>query len=138
MKSIIKNIKIIANNENNNHKIKDEYKILVVANKYQTGFDEPLLHTMFVDKPLSGVKAVQTLSRLNRTCPGKTDTFVLDFVNNADDIQTAFQPFYQGTVLTEGADPNNIYKRHFHMLEICNFQWEILLYFLKNNNISLL
>ena len=65
---------------------------------------------MFVDKPLSGVKAVQTLSRLNRTCPGKNDTFVLDFVNKAEDIQTAFQPFYQGTILTEGADPNNIYK----------------------------
>lgn len=88
----------------------EDYNVLIVADKYQTGFDEPLLHTMFVDKPLSGVKAVQTLSRLNRTCPGKSDTFVLDFVNKADDIQTAFQPFYQGTVLTEGADPNNIYK----------------------------
>ncbi len=88
----------------------EDYNVLIVADKYQTGFDEPLLHTMFVDKPLSGVKAVQTLSRLNRTCPGKNDTFVLDFVNKADDIQAAFQPFYQGTILSEGADPNNIYK----------------------------
>lgn len=87
-----------------------DYNVLVVADKYQTGFDEPLLHTMFVDKPLSGVKAVQTLSRLNRTYPGKTDTFVLDFANTAEDIQASFQPFYQGTILTEGADPNNIYK----------------------------
>ena len=68
----------------------------------QTGFDEPLLHTMFVDKPLSGVKAVQTLSRLNRTCPGKKDTFVLDFVNKAEDIQESFQPYYQGTILESG------------------------------------
>lgn len=88
----------------------DDYNVLIVADKYQTGFDEPLLHTMFVDKPLSGVKAVQTLSRLNRTCTGKTDTFVLDFVNTAEDIQKAFQPYYQGTVLSEGADPNMVYQ----------------------------
>lgn len=66
-----------------------------MAEKYQTGFDEPLLHTMIVDKKLKNVKAVQTLSRLNRTCEGKTDTFVLDFVNKAEDIKDAFQPFYQ-------------------------------------------
>ncbi len=70
----------------------DEYQVLVVAEKYQTGFDQPLLHTMYVDKKLAGVKAVQTLSRLNRIHPGKTDTFVLDFVNNAEDIQEAFAP----------------------------------------------
>ncbi len=87
----------------------EDFNVLIVAEKYQTGFDEPLLHTMFVDKPLSGVKAVQTLSRLNRTYPGKTDTFVLDFVNDAEDIQKSFQPYYQGTVLTSGVDPNNIY-----------------------------
>lgn len=75
----------------------DEYQLLIVAEKYQTGFDEPLLHTMYVDKKLDGVKAVQTLSRLNRTAPGKTDTFVLDFVNSAEDIQTAFAPFYEKT-----------------------------------------
>ena len=88
----------------------EDYNVLIVADKYQTGFDEPLLHTMFVDKPLSGVKAVQTLSRLNRTYPGKTDTFVLDFVNKPEDIQAAFQPYYQGTVLTQGADPNMVYS----------------------------
>lgn len=88
----------------------EDYNVLIVADKYQTGFDEPLLHTMFVDKPLSGVKAVQTLSRLNRTCLGKVDTFVLDFVNKAEDIQKAFQPYYQGTILTEGADPNMVYQ----------------------------
>ena len=87
----------------------DDYGILVVAEKYQTGFDEPLLHTMFVDKKLSGVKAVQTLSRLNRTAPGKVDTFVLDFVNSADDIKASFEPFYEETVLLEETDPNVIY-----------------------------
>jgi type I restriction enzyme R subunit len=87
----------------------DEFNVLIVAEKYQTGFDEPLLHTMFVDKLLSGVKAVQTLSRLNRTMPGKEDTFVLDFVNSADDIKEAFEPFYQATILSEEASPNIIY-----------------------------
>ena len=87
----------------------DDYGILVVAEKYQTGFDEPLLHTMFVDKKLSGVKAVQTLSRLNRTARGKLDTFVLDFVNSADDIKASFEPFYEETVLLEETDPNVIY-----------------------------
>lgn len=87
----------------------DDYGILVVAEKYQTGFDEPLLHTMFVDKKLSGVKAVQTLSRLNRTAPGKQDTFVLDFVNSVDDIKGSFEPFYEETVLLEETDPNVIY-----------------------------
>lgn len=87
----------------------ESYNVLIVAEKYQTGFDEPLLHTMFVDKPLYGVKAVQTLSRLNRTCPGKTDTFVLDFVNTADEIRDSFQPYYQATNLAEGVDPNNVY-----------------------------
>lgn len=69
----------------------DEYHMLIVAEKYQTGFDEPLLHTMFVDKKLSGVKAVQTLSCLNRTARGKDSTFVLDFVNSANDIQKSLQ-----------------------------------------------
>lgn len=87
----------------------DDYGILVVAEKYQTGFDEPLLHTMFVDKKLSGVKAVQTLSRLNRTTKGKLDTFVLDFVNSADDIKASFEPFYEETVLLEETDPNVVY-----------------------------
>lgn len=87
----------------------DDYGILVVAEKYQTGFDEPLLHTMFVDKKLSGVKAVQTLSRLNRTTRGKLDTFVLDFVNSAEDIKASFEPFYEETVLLEETDPNVVY-----------------------------
>lgn len=87
----------------------DEYKVLLVAEKYQTGFDEPLLHTMYVDKPLSGIKAVQTLSRLNRTCPGKDDTFVLDFVNDPEEIKSSFQPYYETTGLTEVTDPNILY-----------------------------
>lgn len=87
----------------------DEYCVLVVAEKYQTGFDQPLLHTMYVDKKLSGVKAVQTLSRLNRTCPGKEDTFVLDFANEAEDIQAAFQPYYQTTRLDEVPEFHHIY-----------------------------
>ncbi|MBI5416425.1 type I restriction endonuclease subunit R [Candidatus Poribacteria bacterium] len=86
-----------------------DYQILLVAEKYQTGYDEPLLHTMYVDKRLDGVKAVQTLSRLNRICQGKEDTFVLDFVNNREDILAAFQPYYEQTHLTETADPNKLY-----------------------------
>ncbi len=87
----------------------DDFGILIVAEKYQTGFDEPLLHTMFVDKKLSGVKAVQTLSRLNRTCRGKQDTFVLDFVNSTEDIRKAFEPYYEETVLEKETDPNVVY-----------------------------
>ena len=87
----------------------DEYHMLIVAEKYQTGFDEPLLHTMFVDKKLSGVKAVQTLSRLNRTTRGKDSTFVLDFVNSAEDIQKSFEPYYESTVLEQATDPNVLY-----------------------------
>lgn len=87
----------------------DEYQLLIVADKYQTGFDQPLLHSMYVDKKLSGVKAVQTLSRLNRTCPGKEDTFVLDFANEEQDIITAFQPYYEQTKLVSTTDPNLLY-----------------------------
>ena len=87
----------------------DEYQVLLVAEKYQTGFDQPLLHTMYVDKKLSGVKAVQTLSRLNRTCGGKDDTFILDFVNKAEDIQEAFKPYYQATIVEEVTEPNLLY-----------------------------
>lgn len=86
----------------------DEYQVLIVAEKYQTGFDQPKLHTMYVDKELSGVKAVQTLSRLNRTHPGKSDTFVLDFANSAEDIVAAFAPFYEQTTATP-TDPNLLY-----------------------------
>lgn len=87
----------------------DDYQVLVVAEKYQTGFDEPLLHTMYVDKKLSGVKAVQTLSRLNRTTPGKEDTFVLDFANTAEEIEQAFQQFYEVSLATP-TDPNVLYN----------------------------
>jgi len=87
----------------------DEYQVLIVAEKYQTGFDEPLLHTMYVDKPLSGIKAVQTLSRLNRICHGKEDTFVLDFVNDPEVIQQSFQPYYEVTGLSDVTDPNILY-----------------------------
>jgi len=87
----------------------DPYRFLIVADKYQTGFDEPLLHTMYVDKPLSGVKAVQTLSRLNRAHPQKHDTFVLDFVNDEDTIKKAFEPYYQGTILVGETDPNRLH-----------------------------
>ncbi|EGO2747938.1 type I restriction enzyme, R subunit [Enterococcus sp. DIV2416] len=88
----------------------DDFQVLIVAEKYQTGFDEPLLQTMYVDKPLSGVKAVQTLSRLNRTCPGKSDTFILDFVNETEEIKKAFQPYYETTALESETDPNLLYE----------------------------
>jgi type I restriction enzyme R subunit len=87
----------------------DDYQVLVVAEKYQTGFDQPLLHTMYVDKKLSGVKAVQTLSRLNRMHPGKADTFVLDFANTAEEIQGAFGPYYTQTSAAP-TDPNVLYN----------------------------
>ena len=81
-----------------------DYQVLLVANKYQTGFDQPLLHTMYVDKRLDGVQAVQTLSRLNRKIPGKDNPFVLDFVNPPDDIYRAFKPYYDATSLQETSD----------------------------------
>ncbi len=88
---------------------KDPYRFLIVADKFQTGYDEPLLHTMYVDKVLAGVKAVQTLSRLNRADPRKHDTFVLDFMNDSDTIQRAFEPYYRTTVLSEATDPNKLH-----------------------------
>ena len=87
----------------------DEYQILLVAEKYQTGFDQPLLHTMYVDKKLSGVKAVQTLSRLNRIHAGKDDTFILDFANDRETIFESFAPYYKTTRLEEETDPNHLY-----------------------------
>ena len=86
-----------------------KYKLLIVCDKFQTGFNEPLLHSMFVDKPLQGVQCVQTLSRLNRKKKGKNNTFILDFVNKIDTIQDSFQDFYQTTILSEDTDPNSIY-----------------------------
>lgn len=87
----------------------NDCRILIVANKFQTGFDQPLLHTMYVDKKLGGVHAVQTLSRLNRTHPDKEETMVLDFANEAEEIQKSFQPYYEATLLTEPTDPNKLY-----------------------------
>jgi type I restriction enzyme R subunit len=84
-------------------------RVLIVCNKFQTGFDEPLLHSMFIDKSLQGVQCVQTLSRLNRKTRGKKDTFVLDFVNKVETIQESFQNFYQTTILSEETDPNLVY-----------------------------
>ncbi len=86
-----------------------EFQLLLVADKYQTGFDQPLLHTMYVDKKLSGVRVVQTLSRLNRIHAGKEDTFVLDFTNDREDIVKSFQPYYEMTTMDETADPNHLY-----------------------------
>ena len=87
----------------------EDFNMLIVAEKYQTGFDQPLLHTMFVDKRLRGVKAVQTLSRLNRITPGKEDTFILDFVNTKEEIEEAFKPYYEATILDETINVNLIY-----------------------------
>lgn len=87
----------------------DDYKILIVANKFQTGFDEPLLQTMYVDKKLNGVAAVQTLSRLNRIAPNKNDTLVLDFANDTDTIRKAFEPYYGETSLEEETDYHKLY-----------------------------
>jgi type I restriction enzyme, R subunit len=90
----------------------DLYRLLLVANKYQTGFDQPLLAAMYVDKRLSGVLAVQTLSRLNRTCPGKEDTFVLDFVNKPEEILESFKPYYRAAALEDVTDPNIVHELH--------------------------
>jgi len=87
-----------------------EFRFLIVANKFQTGFDQPLLHTMYVDKKLGGVNAVQTLSRLNRTHPGKKGTMVVDFANESDEIKAAFEPYYETTLLSEATDPNLLYE----------------------------
>jgi type I restriction enzyme R subunit len=91
---------------------KVEFRFLIVANKFQTGFDQPLLHTMYVDKKLGGVNAVQTLSRLNRTLPPeKEETMVLDFANEVETIKEAFEPYYETTILSEATDPNLLYER---------------------------
>ncbi len=87
----------------------DPYRFLVCADKFQTGYDEPLLHTMYVDKTLSGIKAVQTLSRLNRAHPKKHDVFVLDFLNDADTIREAFADYYRATILADETDPNKLH-----------------------------
>lgn len=93
----------------------DDYQVMLVANKFQTGFDQPKLCAMYVDKKLSGVEAVQTLSRLNRTYPGKTVTFVLDFFNKAEEIKEAFEPYYNSASLTDVTDPNMIFELQFKL-----------------------
>ena len=87
----------------------DPYRFLICADKFQTGYDEPLLHTMYVDKTLSGIKAVQTLSRLNRSHAKKHDVFVLDFLNDADTITDAFADYYRATILADETDPNKLH-----------------------------
>tara|TARA_Y100000310_G_C20700675_1_gene829566 strand:- start:1990 stop:4932 length:2943 start_codon:yes stop_codon:yes gene_type:complete len=105
---------------------KPQYKFLIVAEKHQTGFDQPLLCAMYVDKTLSGVQAVQTLSRLNRTAPDKSDVFVLDFVNNTDDIKEAFDPYYTTTILSEGTDINTLNDLRRDIFDIYKIQADAL------------
>ncbi|MCH7613559.1 MAG: type I restriction endonuclease subunit R [Candidatus Marinimicrobia bacterium] len=103
-----------------------QYRLLIVCDKFQTGFDEPLLHTMYVDKRLQGLQCVQTLSRLNRSMRGKTDTFVMDFVNKPKIIQDSFQPYYQGTILVEETDPDKLYTIEQQIKDFNLFQDEIV------------
>ena len=114
----------------------DNFNILIVAEKYQTGFDEPLLHTMIVDKKLRGVKTVQTLSRLNRTCPGKNDTFVLDFANEMEDVQEDFQVFYHETFLEEEVNTDLLYGvqrelRGYRIYGDMDIEWFCQVYFAR-------
>ncbi|MEI6820837.1 MAG: DEAD/DEAH box helicase family protein [Bacteroidota bacterium] len=107
-------------------------KILIVANKFQTGFDQPLLHTMYVDKSLGGVATVQTLSRLNRTIPGmKSETFIIDFVNKQEDIQSDFQNYYQSTTLDQGTDKQKLYNLKYEIEKTDVFTKEDVLYFIE-------
>lgn len=101
----------------------DEYNVLLVAEKFQTGFDQPLLHTMYVDKKLSGLKAVQTLSRLNRIHRDKEDTFVLDFVNNPEEIQQAFAVYYEDAVIHRQIDPNVLYDLKSKLNSFDVYRW---------------
>lgn len=102
----------------------DPYRFLIVANKYVTGFDEPLLHTMYVDKPLAGVLAVQTLSRLNRAHPQKSDTFVLDFADNAEAVKQAFQDYYRATVQVGETDDNKLHQLKYDLDESQVYEWQ--------------
>ena len=104
---------------------KEQGSILIVAEKYQTGFDEPLLHTMIIDKKLRDVKAVQTISRLNRTHPDKDDTFVIDFVNTKEEILEAFQPFYTETSLEAEINIDLIYKTQKELRDYCYYATEV-------------
>jgi type I restriction enzyme R subunit len=117
------------------------YRVLIVCNKFQTGFDEPLLHSMFIDKPLQGVQCVQTLSRLNRKMRGKKDTFVLDFVNKVETVQESFQNFYQTTILSQDTDPNLVYDvldriRSYSLFTPQEVNDWVTIFFLKNRDDS--
>ena len=102
----------------------DPYRILICADKFQTGYDEPLLNTMYVDKTLGGIKAVQTLSRLNRQAPNKDRVFVLDFMNNPDAIQEAFEDYYQTTILADETDPNKLHDLKGTLDQRQVYSWE--------------
>ena len=106
------------------HIQKDPYRFLIVADKFQTGYDEPLLHTMYVDKVLSGIKAVQTLSRLNRAHPQKHDTFVLDFMNDVDGIKASFEDYYRTTLLSDETDPNKLHDLQARLDGYQVYSWE--------------
>ena len=110
---------------------KPDYKILIVANKFQTGFDQPLLHTMYVDKALGGVATVQTLSRLNRKAKDKQDTFIIDFVNDIEAIQKDFQNYYQTTTLGETTDPQKLYNLKYQIENADIFTSENISYFIE-------
>ena len=110
---------------------KPGYKILIVANKFQTGFDQPLLHTMYVDKALGGVATVQTLSRLNRTTKGKQDTFIIDFVNKQENIQSDFQNYYQTTILDQGTDKQKLYNLKYEIEKAEVFTQDEVKYFIE-------
>lgn len=110
---------------------KPDYKILIVANKFQTGFDQPLLHTMYVDKALGGVATVQTLSRLNRTTKGKQDTFIIDFVNKQENIQNDFQNYYQTTILDQGTDKQKLYNLKYEIEKIDVFTQDEVKHFIE-------
>jgi len=110
---------------------KPGYKILIVANKFQTGFDQPLLHTMYVDKALGGVATVQTLSRLNRTTKGKQDTFIIDFVNKQENIQKDFQDYYQSTILGQGTDKQKLYNLKYEIEKSDVFTQDEVTYFIE-------
>lgn len=102
----------------------DPYRFLVCAEKFQTGYDEPLLHTMYVDKVLSGIKAVQTLSRLNRAIPPKRDVFILDFQNDSESIKKAFEPYYRTTILSDETDPNKLNDLKSELDGLQVYSWE--------------
>jgi len=120
----------------------DPYRFLICADKFQTGYDEPLLQAMYVDKPLGGIQAVQTLSRLNRAAPGKSRVFVLDFQDNADAVQAAFADYYKTTLLSQESDPNKLHDLRDDLDKLRVYTWpqveEFVALFLSNSDRELL